>query len=104
MGTIGRCATTTLAVANWFHSSSYWSIAVTYVYKSDQHECKPPTIGDRGRYADAPVGSVWKCGCGKFFVVGWFFLDWHPVDFWDFAAKRRIKEYERSMKNGAENG
>lgn len=66
---------------------------MTYVYKPDQHECKPPTIGGFGRFADAPVGSIWRCDCRSYFVVEWVY--WNRVGFWNFAAKKRIKEYER---------
>lgn len=73
---------------------------MTYIHKSESHVCDPPRFrlygGTYTLEADADPGSIWKCECGNHFVVSLSGY-WYRVGFWDFAAKKRIKEYERGL-------
>lgn len=50
-----------------------------------------------------PLGSIWRCDtCGVYWIFRYtessFGPTWTPVRWWDFAARKRIRAYERGLQ------
>lgn len=75
---------------------------MTTIHQAERpHGCEMVTWRDT-----MPVGSVVRCDiCGMYWLrrttyVYWV-EHWHPVGWWNFAARRRIREHLAAEMEGA---